>query len=103
MEVNDGVAVAEFAAVIHLDRQACEPLNHEFPCKPGVPTGPASHNTHLLKRAKLLIRDLHLVEEHLSTVLRNTAEQSVANRARLLEDFLLHEMLIAALFRHDGV
>src|SRR5262249_39578392 len=34
---------------------------------------------------------------------RNAAEQSVANGARLLEDFLLHEVLVAALFRHDGI
>src|SRR5207245_3800534 len=42
-------------------------------------------------------------EENFSGVLRDAAEQSVADGARLLEDFLLHEMLVAALFRHDGV
>ncbi len=33
----------------------------------------------------------------------DAAEDGVADGARLLEDFLLHEMLVAALFGHDGV
>ena len=45
----------------------------------------------------------HFVEEDFSSVLRDAAEQGVAHGARLLEDFLLHEVLVAALFRHDGV
>ena len=55
------------------------------------------------KLRKFLLGDVHLVEEDLAGVLRNAAEQRVAHGARLLEDFLLHEMLEAALFGHDRV
>ena len=47
--------------------------------------------------------DAHLVQENFAGILRNAAEQSVAHGARLLENLLLHEMLVAALFRHDGI
>ena len=36
-------------------------------------------------------------------LLRNAAQRGVAHGARLLENFLEHEMLEAALFRHDRV
>ena len=48
-------------------------------------------------------RDVHLVEKNLAGLLRDSAEQRVADGARLFEDFLLHEMLEAALFGHDRV
>ena len=48
-------------------------------------------------------RDLHLVEENVAGLLRDAAQRGVANGARLLINFLEHEMLEAALFRHDRV
>ena len=47
--------------------------------------------------------NVHLVEEDFAGIERHARQQCVAHGARLLEDFLLHEMLEAALFRHDGV
>ncbi len=35
--------------------------------------------------------------------LAHAAQHGVADGARLLKDFLEHEVLVAALFRHDGV
>ena len=47
--------------------------------------------------------DLHFVEEDVSGFLRNAAQRCVAHGARLLINFFEHEMLEAALFRHDRV
>src|ERR1044071_3672071 len=45
----------------------------------------------------------HLVEKHLSAVERDSSLHRVANGARLLVNFLEHEMLEAALLRHDRI
>ena len=55
------------------------------------------------KRANSAGRDIHLVQEDAAGLLAHAAQRGVADGARLLEDFLEHEMLVAALFRHDGV
>ena len=56
-----------------------------------------------LQRFELGFGDLHLVEEDMAGILRDAAERGVADGARLLVDFLEHEMLEAALFRHDRI
>ena len=68
-----------------------------------MPTGSASENVDLLSRPKLGVSDLHLVQKDVPCILRNTAQSGVPDRARLLVNFLEHEVLEAALFRHDGV
>ena len=68
-----------------------------------MPACSAGHNTDVLEVAELLLGDLHVVEKDLAGVLRDAAEQGVSDRAGLLEDFLLHEMLVATFFRHDGI
>src|SRR5690348_15187012 len=68
-----------------------------------MPTGAASGNVDLLQRLELGFRDVHVVEEDLARVERNAADGGIADGARLLEDFLEHEVLEAALFRHDRV
>src|SRR5271155_5141025 len=88
---HDRIAVAKFAAVIHFHRQMRQPLNHEFPGQCRVPAGSASDDLHTFKIPELLLADIHLVQKHFARVLRNSSQQSVAHRARLLEDFLLHE------------
>src|SRR6185369_5563507 len=45
----------------------------------------------------------HLVEKHLTAVERDATLHRVANGARLLVNLLEHEMLEAALFRHDRI
>jgi hypothetical protein len=73
---------------------------------------PASPACQLVPQAAMLIfperfelgfADLHFVEENLAGFLRDAAQRGVADGARLLIDFLEHEMLEAALFRHDRV
>ncbi len=52
---------------------------------------------------ELSFGDLHLVEKDVAGFLRNPSQRGVTHRARLLVDFLEHEMLEPALFRHDRV
>src|SRR5215469_17955286 len=46
---------------------------------------------------------MHFVEKDVPCFLGNAAQRSVADRSRLLINFLEHEMLEAALLRHDRV
>ncbi len=68
-----------------------------------MPTRSAGDDADLLELAELLFGDLHFVQEDSSRVLRDAAQKSVAHGARLLENLLLHEVLVAALFGHDGI
>ena len=100
---DDGVAIAEFAAVVHFNGNVGQALDHELSREGGMPTGAAGDYFHGLKILKFLFADVHLVEKDLARFLRNSAEERVAHGTGLLENFLLHEMLEAALFRHDGI
>ena len=74
-----------------------------LPASPACQLVPQATIFTLRKFAELLLGDVHFVEENFAGFLRDAAEQRVADGARLLEDFLLHEMLEAALFGHDRV
>ena len=80
-----------------------EALNHEFCSQPGVPACATSDDAHLLEFAELFLGDSHFIQKDFPGILRDAAKQGIANGARLLKDFLLHEVLVATLFRHDGV
>ena len=101
--IDDRVAIAEFAAVIHFDGNFREPLDHELAGLPGVPAGAAGDDLDVGESPEFLLGDVHLVEEDFGGIERHAGEQGVPDGAGLLKDFLLHEMLEAALFRHDGV
>ncbi len=54
-------------------------------------------------RGEFVVVDFHFAEEDVAGVERDAAEGGVADGARLLPDFLEHEVLVAALFRLDGI
>src|SRR3977135_2912521 len=101
--IDDRVAIAEFAAVVHLDRNFREALDHELAGQPRVPACAAGNDLYVGEISEYFLGDIHLVEENLRGIERHTGEKSVANGAGLLENFLLHVMLVAALFGHDRV
>ena len=68
-----------------------------------MPARAAGDDLHVGERPEFLLGDVHLVEENFGGIEGHAGEQRVADCAGLFEDFLLHEMLKAALFRHDGV
>src|SRR5207245_9001068 len=99
----DRVAVAELRGNIDPDRQPRQALDQELAHERRVPGGPARDQMELPARAKLLVGDLHLVEEDLPALLRDSSQKGVADRPRLLVDLLQHEMLEARLLRHDRI
>ncbi len=74
-----------------------------LPAWPACQLVPQAAMLILLRLAKFLFRDLHFIEENVAGFLRDAAQRGIADGARLLIDFLEHEMLEAALFRHDRV
>src|SRR4029077_1711483 len=101
--VQDGIAVAEFAAVIHLDGNSSQAFDHELTGQAGMPTGAAGDDFDVAKNAEVGLADLHLIEEDLAGLLGDAARHGVLDGAGLLVNFLEHEMLEAALFGGYGV
>ncbi len=101
--IRDGVAIAVFAGVVDIDGHAGEALDHVFAGEGGVPAGAAGGDVDAGGRGQLFVVDVHFAEEDFAGVERETAERGVADGAGLLPDFLEHEVLVAALFRLDGV
>ena len=101
--VGNGIAIAVFAGVVDVDRQAREPLDHVLAGQRRVPAGAAGGDVDAGGVGEFLVADLHLAQEDLAGVERDAAQGGVANGARLLPDFLEHEVLVAALFRLDGI
>ncbi len=98
-----GIAIAVLAGVVHFDRNPGQPLDHEFAGQPGMPTGAAGGDVDLLQLAEFVVGDLHLIQENPARVQRNAPHGGIAHGSRLLVDFLEHEVLEAALLRHDRV
>ena len=48
-------------------------------------------------------RNIHFIQEYTARFLAHAADGCIANRARLLKDFLEHEVLVASFFRHDRI
>src|SRR5229473_6617222 len=68
-----------------------------------MPAGAARHDANIFEFAKLLLGESHFAKIDFSAVLRNASDKSVAHGARLLKNLLLHVVLVAAFFRHDGI
>ena len=74
-----------------------------------LPTSAACHDVPqativtLSSAASSSADNAHLVQEHLRRVHRHAAEDGLAQRVRLLDDLLEHEVLVAGLLGHDGI
>ncbi len=102
-ERNDGIAITPLAGVIHFDRNSRQTLDHELAGLRGMPTGSTSGDVDLLGRLEFRFGNLHLIKKDVASILRNATQSGIAHGARLLIDFLEHEMFEAAFFRHDRV
>ena len=101
---DDRIAVAELAAVVHFHGDAGQPLDHEFAGQRRMPAGAAGDDAAPgWNSLNSFGRDVHLVQEDAAGFLSHAAQRGVAHGARLLKNFLEHEMLVAALFRHDRI
>src|SRR6202158_4207482 len=68
-----------------------------------MPAGAARDDANIFEFAELLLGESHFAKIDFSAVLRNASDKSVAHGARLLKNLLLHVVLVAAFFRHDGI
>src|SRR4051794_30739702 len=68
-----------------------------------MPAGAAGGDVDLAERAELGVADLHFFQIDAAAVERNATECGVADRTWLLMNLFEHEMLEAALFRHDRI
>ncbi len=68
-----------------------------------MPTGAAGCDIHFLQSLEFGFADVHVIQEDLARIQRHAADGGIANGARLLKDFFEHEVLKAALLRHDRV
>ena len=64
---------------------------------------PAGDDADLFEGLELRRSDIHLLKEDAAGLLAHPSNRGIADGARLLENFLEHEMLVTALFRHDGI
>ena len=101
--VGNGIAIAIFAGVVDVDGHAGEALDHVFAGERGVPTGAAGGDIDAGCAGKFIVVDLHFAEVDAAGVEGDAAEGGVADGARLLPDFLEHEVLVSALFRLNGI
>ena len=86
------VAVAEFAGVFDLDRQVGQFLEQVFAHQRRVPARAAGGDDDAVDRAQFGRRHVQPAEPGRRAVVVDAAAQGVLDRARLLEDFLEHEM-----------
>ncbi len=82
-------------------RASC--LDHIFAREPGMPRRAAGGDLDRGQATQIVLGNVHRVEIDLAGVERNAALDGIADGARLLVDLLEHEMLEAALLRHDRV
>ena len=100
---HDGIAIAELAAVIHFHGDARQLLDHELAGQRRRANWCRRRRSSPGGSARTPRADIHLVQENAAGFLAHAAQRGVAHGARLLKDFLEHEVLVAAFFRHDGI
>jgi len=77
--IDDGIAIPVFAAVIHLDWKMGEALDHEFSTSPACQLVPAGNRFLRREILEFGLGDVHFIQEDVTGLLRNAAEQRVTN------------------------
>ncbi|MES4793077.1 MAG: hypothetical protein C4321_08940, partial [Chloroflexota bacterium] len=95
--VEDGVAVAELARDVDLDRQASPVLDGVLGHEARVVAGAAAHDEDLVDVAQVLVGEAVELVEPEPAVRGGAPTQGLRDRGGLLVDLLQHEILEAAL------
>src|SRR5207302_5197519 len=98
--IDERLAVAELARQIDLDRDAGEGLDHELAGERGVPARAAGDDVDLVQARDRLGVEVAPVEILVSFLDGCAPADGVGERAGLLVDLLVHEVLVAVLLRH---
>ena len=94
---GDRLAIAVLAREIDVTGDARQPLDHRTADHAGVPGRAAGHDLDARESAHPLLVEHDAVEIDLTFVFEHARADRVADRARLLEDLLLHEAVVDAL------
>ena len=89
------IAITEFRSKIEIHRYAGKSLEPIFGDHAGIIAGPAGHDRNPLDIAQI---EIHLRQRNLLLERTDIALQRLRDHGRLLENLLLHEMAIIALF-----
>ena len=92
---DDGIPVAELARVFDFHGDPCDVLEEVFCHQACVPAGAARHDHDAFGVDELLLIVLHPAQHHFAPGKVQAPAHAVADAARLLEDLLEHEMVIA--------
>ena len=101
--VDERLPIAILRAVVHVDGNPGELLNQELADQTGMPGRAAAQDQDAIDRPERGGVQMHLFEEHPARLRRGSAEHGLADRPRLLVDFLQHEMRVARLLRHHRI
>ena len=94
---HDGVTVAELRGILHFAWDVTQAFE-ELPCnESGVPRRAASHDDDTLRANQLPAMVNHGRQRHMVTLHVDAPSHTVLQTLGLLEDFLQHEVLVAAL------
>ncbi len=102
---DNRLAVAVLTGDVCFDRDLRELLDHGAPDQRRVVRGAAGDQVHAVDRLRRLGREVDAVEVEVgrAVVPDDARSDRVGNGTRLLVDLLLHEAVVAALFRRDGI
>ena len=100
--VHDGVAVSELMGKLDLGGDTAPVLDSVARNLTRVRCGTAGHHDDLIDRAQHGIINIKLVQNEV-TFFIHASHEGLLNGGGLLVDFLLHERVVAALFRRCGI
>ena len=97
---DDRITVAELAGDIDFHRYPGNLFEIEFPHQSGMPGGTAGNDEDFLQRRQLLFIEAEILKVNIPLFDQSTPGNGVGEGARLLVNFLKHEMPVAPFFRH---
>ena len=100
--VYDGVAVAELVSKLDLGGDTTPVLDSVARYLARVRCGTAGHHNDLIDRAQHRVIDIEFVQNEVALFV-HASHEGLLNGGGLLVDFLLHERVVAALFRCCGI
>ena len=101
--IHDRVAVAILRSVVHLHRQPRQLLDQELADQGRVPRRAAGEDDDVLARRAGSASVMFISSRNTRPVSTATRPSTVSRTARLLEDLLQHEVLVAGLLRHHRI
>ncbi len=94
--VEDGIAIAKFAAVIDLDMQTRQCLDIKLAHQSTKVAGAAGDGDHAVELARTFLRQVQFGQHDCVVLEVDSTADGIGDAARLLEDLFLHEVFVFA-------